>query len=314
MLIRQYVIDLFFRHKDPAKPLPSEHELARKFGVSRTTIRLALDDLVRNGYLVRRNRSGNYLSPDYEIPTSGQYKKILLLTGDGKYLFYGGKMLRIYSKIYEYFSSREYRLVPLRLSTDFPPVEELAFYRPDGILWVQPEMYVSEEIRACAENFPVQILFGYDTSLPNCPCMDYAYGAEIASAFFRESGVDAPYLIGAGKSPIRLPFTEKWKSLFGADRIVSVMQSGKEKLSALFRQNIPDGVFCFESEFPELRNALSVLPRLTITDFKGNGTRHVLDLCPVSEIIYACRALEKLMIAPADSKTCRILQPKLFHR
>ena len=73
MLIRQYVIDLFFRHKDPAKPLPSEHELARKFGVSRTTIRLALDDLVRNGYLVRRNRRGNYLSP------KRMYVKFLLL-------------------------------------------------------------------------------------------------------------------------------------------------------------------------------------------------------------------------------------------
>lgn len=313
MLIRQYVIDLFFRHKDPAKPLPSEHELARKFNVSRTTIRLALDDLVKNGLLIRRSRSGMYLSPDYEIPTSGQYKKILLLTGDGKYLFYGGKMLRIYSKIYEYFSSREYRLVPIHLSTDFSPAEELSFYRPDGILWVQPEIYVSEEIKACAEKFPVQILFGYDTTLQNCSCVDYACGAEIAASFFKESGVDAPYLIGAGKSPIRMPFTEKWKSLFGAGRIISVMQSGKENLSALFRRDIPDGVFCFDPEIMELRSALPALPRVTITDLKGNGGTHVLDLSPVSEIIHTCRSLEKLIASHGKPHACRIIQPKLLN-
>ena len=311
MLIRQYVIDLFFRHKDPAKPLPSEHELARKFGVSRTTIRLALDDLVRNGYLVRRNRSGNYLSPDYEIPTSGQYKKILFLIGDGKYVFYSGNMLGICSRIFDYFSRREYRFVPVNLNDDSSPADELSFYRPDGILWIQPDPALSSGIRECAERFPLQVLFGYDNSLPNSSCVDYACGAELAAAYFRKKGIAAPFLVGAGNSPIRKPFTDTWKSIYGSERIFTIMQSGRKNLTEKFRRIVPEGIFCFSSELSELKAALSSLPEYTMTDTDAAGIRPVLDLYPAGEISYACRALEKLMRRHSEPKDCRIIRPVL---
>lgn len=42
--------------------IPSERELAQRFGVSRMTLRSAVDDLVRDGYLSRRHGSGTYVS------------------------------------------------------------------------------------------------------------------------------------------------------------------------------------------------------------------------------------------------------------
>src|SRR3954469_19934752 len=41
--------------------IPSERQLSADLGVSRLTVRAALDDLVREGYLVRRRGSGTFV-------------------------------------------------------------------------------------------------------------------------------------------------------------------------------------------------------------------------------------------------------------
>src|SRR3954463_6194474 len=42
--------------------IPSERQLSADLGVSRLTVRAALDELVREGYLVRRRGSGTFVS------------------------------------------------------------------------------------------------------------------------------------------------------------------------------------------------------------------------------------------------------------
>src|SRR6188472_2442542 len=42
--------------------IPSERQLSADLGMSRLTVRAALDDLVRDGYLVRRRGSGTFVS------------------------------------------------------------------------------------------------------------------------------------------------------------------------------------------------------------------------------------------------------------
>lgn len=46
----------------PGTPIPSERELATRYGVSRMTLRTALDELVRDGLLVRRHGAGTYVA------------------------------------------------------------------------------------------------------------------------------------------------------------------------------------------------------------------------------------------------------------
>jgi DNA-binding transcriptional MocR family regulator len=48
---------------DVGTALPAERQLAEEFGVSRMTLRRAVDDLVREGYLVRRQGSGTRIAP-----------------------------------------------------------------------------------------------------------------------------------------------------------------------------------------------------------------------------------------------------------
>src|SRR5438270_11848311 len=58
---RGNVLDLM-ESLDVGEAIPSERQLAIDLGVSRLTLRAALDDLVRDGYLDRRHGSGTYVT------------------------------------------------------------------------------------------------------------------------------------------------------------------------------------------------------------------------------------------------------------
>src|SRR5438874_13390720 len=57
---RQRVLELI-EAREIGDSIPSERRLSTDFGVSRLTIRAALDDLVREGLLVRRHGSGTFV-------------------------------------------------------------------------------------------------------------------------------------------------------------------------------------------------------------------------------------------------------------
>src|ERR1700751_4251627 len=57
---RRQVLDLVQR-LGVGTAIPSERHLSADLGVSRLTVRAALDDLAREGYLVRRRGSGTYV-------------------------------------------------------------------------------------------------------------------------------------------------------------------------------------------------------------------------------------------------------------
>lgn len=58
---RDRVLDLV-EALEVGRPIPAERQLAVDLGVSRLTVRAALDELVRDGYLDRRHGSGTYVT------------------------------------------------------------------------------------------------------------------------------------------------------------------------------------------------------------------------------------------------------------
>src|SRR5438105_15654198 len=58
--VRQQVLELIER-LGVGTAIPSERQLSADLGVSRLTLRAALDDLAREGYVVRRRGSGTYV-------------------------------------------------------------------------------------------------------------------------------------------------------------------------------------------------------------------------------------------------------------
>src|SRR5687767_13325089 len=57
---RDQVFDLIER-LSVGHAIPSERQLSQDFGVSRLTVRAAIDELAREGYLVRRRGSGTFV-------------------------------------------------------------------------------------------------------------------------------------------------------------------------------------------------------------------------------------------------------------
>ena len=58
---RDLVLDII-EQLDVGEAIPSERQLSSDLGVSRLTLRAALDDLAREGYLVRRRGAGTFVS------------------------------------------------------------------------------------------------------------------------------------------------------------------------------------------------------------------------------------------------------------
>src|SRR5205085_12059841 len=58
---RSRVLDLI-EQLSVGQAIPSERQLSSDLGVSRLTVRAALDDLVRDGLLIRRRGSGTFVS------------------------------------------------------------------------------------------------------------------------------------------------------------------------------------------------------------------------------------------------------------
>jgi GntR family transcriptional regulator len=52
----------FIRARSPGTAIPSERELAQRYGVSRMTLRTAINELVQDGLLTRRRGSGTYVA------------------------------------------------------------------------------------------------------------------------------------------------------------------------------------------------------------------------------------------------------------
>ncbi|GAA0399098.1 GntR family transcriptional regulator [Acrocarpospora corrugata] len=60
--VRDFLLD-FIADKKPGEAIPSERDLCKELGVSRPTLRAAIDDLVRSGHLVREHGRGTFTGP-----------------------------------------------------------------------------------------------------------------------------------------------------------------------------------------------------------------------------------------------------------
>lgn len=60
--VRRHLLDLI-EQAGPGSALPAERDLALRLGVSRPTVRAAIDDLARTGLLVRQQGRGTFTSP-----------------------------------------------------------------------------------------------------------------------------------------------------------------------------------------------------------------------------------------------------------
>ena len=68
VVVREHLLALIAQGLEPGAPMPSERELCELFGVSRMTVRQAVDTLVVDGVLKRHQGKGTFVaSPKVDL-------------------------------------------------------------------------------------------------------------------------------------------------------------------------------------------------------------------------------------------------------
>ena len=87
--IRHYNMNMIYRHPEESVMIPSSKELAKMFGVARSTVTLELKALVAEHYLEGKRGVGTFTRHLNFVPSCGRMPPLIgLLAGDGKYFYY----------------------------------------------------------------------------------------------------------------------------------------------------------------------------------------------------------------------------------
>ena len=86
------VMSILYRSGGCSVKIPSSNELAREFGVARSTVRIALEKLTEEGFLVTRRGSGTFTNPRQRLNADWNAPLIGLMVLDCNLFFYSPEL------------------------------------------------------------------------------------------------------------------------------------------------------------------------------------------------------------------------------
>lgn len=118
--IRYYVMNLIYRNSGKSVRVPSSRELARQFGIARSTVQLALGKLVHEGYLISRHGAATMTNPCSSFVLQPQSRNPLIGVKlyEGDTFFYGCNFWRIISSVAGELTERNYNIRLLNTPVD----------------------------------------------------------------------------------------------------------------------------------------------------------------------------------------------------
>lgn len=112
MRIRYYIMNLIYHSCGKSVPVPSTRELSKQFGIARSTIQLAFEKLLQEGYLICRQGAPTMTNPLCHFVLQPQTRNpligIKLYEGDAFY--YGSNFWRSLSCIATELTERNYNI------------------------------------------------------------------------------------------------------------------------------------------------------------------------------------------------------------
>ncbi|MFF2480329.1 LacI family DNA-binding transcriptional regulator [Paenibacillus sp. NPDC058071] len=200
--IRKYVNDQIGQQNwKEGDRLPSENELAAQFGVSRITVKNALDSLVKDGVIYRIQGKGTYVSmhggePTLyanggNLPASSSLPVVAYITPELNNSF----TALLLSGIEEELARSGHKVIISKSDGDLEKekrlIQEAMALGVRGILIfpADGEMYNEEIIQLSMSHFPIVLI---DRDFPglstHCVCSDHAGGAYAATKHFIDLG------------------------------------------------------------------------------------------------------------------------------
>ena len=86
------VMSILYRSGGQSVRIPSSNELAQEFGIARSTVRIALEKLTAEGFLIPRRGSGTFTNPKCRLTANWEAPLVGLLMHDGNLFFYSQEL------------------------------------------------------------------------------------------------------------------------------------------------------------------------------------------------------------------------------
>ena len=153
------VMSILYRSGGCSVKIPSSNELAREFGVARSTVRIALEKLTEEGFLVTRRGSGTFTNPRQRLNADWNAPLIGLMVLDCNLFFYSPELQGELECFFGEFRSTGWniRLVTGQMDTPEAAREILAHSYLDGVITFGSKEFV---VRTADEMMPT-VSMGY---------------------------------------------------------------------------------------------------------------------------------------------------------
>lgn len=175
--IRHYIFNLVLRHPGESVKVPSSWELAKHFGIARSTVTLAYKDLMKEGILIGRPGIGTFLAPRYSqgLGNSGTtYPLIGVLTHLGNNLCFGSHQWGLMAAAGSHLTYGDIcQIRPVTLSGNIETLKhELDQNYLDALVWITPPDNQSPLLQEISKALPTVILGRTEKDI-NSVALDY---------------------------------------------------------------------------------------------------------------------------------------------
>lgn len=157
--LRYFIMNLIYRAGHDSVMIPSSRSLAEQFGLARSTVQLALEKLIRDGFLFSRAGIGTFSNPAHSFAFAGDAPPPLigLVWGDGKTFFHDHYICRQMAPIGIHITENGWNIRQLTLSASSPEAlkDEIGQSHLDGLVWVFPNPDEAETVAEIAAGLPV---------------------------------------------------------------------------------------------------------------------------------------------------------------
>ena len=154
--IRHYVIGVMYHAGEQSVQIMSSRNLAKQFGMARSTVSIALKELIEQGFLIPVRGKGNFTNPrKIMTPFPGKMPPlILLIHSDGRSFYYGSQEWESISTIGKAVTDAGYsfRQLPLTSTNEDDLYREIQGAQADGLIWVDALFYNESLLQRLSES------------------------------------------------------------------------------------------------------------------------------------------------------------------
>ena len=192
MRIRQYAVDLIYKEPERELRFPSERGLCAMFKVTRPTVRRALGDLIKEGYLIIHPGLGTFTNPKKaKIFRYGRKPfSAAVIIGDGKTVFYSSFHAGILGGIFSAVSRAGGLVrIPNIISTDGDIINEVKRLNVDGLIWISPPDTSPVKRLSAAGIHVISVNRGCKDSKINYCGFDFRANGKLIADYFLDRGI-----------------------------------------------------------------------------------------------------------------------------